>query len=118
MLHAGRGGSGSNAGFCDAWTSLAFDFPSLGKTHPHLYSRNDSIFLAAGTNEGPGPHPSAWHCQELMVRREWGGSVVLQQVSQLGVGALLPQDHIPPIRQLVQDKVPTAIPAPGGEGMG
>ncbi|XP_040981638.1 death-associated protein kinase 2-like isoform X2 [Aquila chrysaetos chrysaetos] len=83
----------------------------LGQTQP-------GTGAPSGTNEGPGPHPSAWHRQELMVRRDWGGSIVLQQVGQLGVGALLPQDHIPPIRQLVQDKVPTAIPAPGGEGMG
>lgn len=53
-----------------------------------------------------------------MVRRDGGGGVVPQQVSQLGVGALLPQDHVPPVRQLVQDEVPAAIPAPGGRGDG
>lgn len=46
-----------------------------------------------------------------------------QQLGQLGVGAALAQDHVPPVRQLVQDEVPAAIRAPGergryGQGMG
>lgn len=85
---------------------------------PHPYSRNDSVFSAAGTNEGPGPHPSARHRQELVVRGDGGDGVVLQEVGQLGVGAPLPQDHVPPVWQLVQDKVPAAIPSPAGRGDG
>ena len=53
-----------------------------------------------------------------MVRRDGGSGVVPQQVGQLGVGAPFPQDHVPPVRQLVQDKVPAAIPAPGERGDG
>lgn len=42
-----------------------------------------------------------------------GRGIVLQQLLQPGVRTILPQDHIVPILQLVQDVVPAAIPAPG-----
>lgn len=48
-----------------------------------------------------------------MVGRDGGDGVVPQQLGQLGVGAALTQDHVAPVRQLVQDEVPAAIPAPG-----
>lgn len=61
---------------------------------------------------------SPWHGQQLTVGRDGNVGIVLQQLSQLGVGTVLTQDHIVPIGQLVQHKVSAALSAPAGEDRG
>jgi len=92
--------------------------PQVGKIHPPSPGVTQFFWLWGLTVGELAPHPSAWHRQELMVWRDGGRGVVPQQVSQLGVGAPLPQDHVLPVRQLVQDEVPAAIPVPGSSGDG